>query len=364
MLTKSAWGAKLSWFVLVAVLGVGLTVVCASGASTPTPERPAVIKYASPWSADICSAFAMKKMAAEIEKRSGGRVKFEWYFSGSVVKPKEELPAILSGIVDWAPVHPIYYVSDLPMAQWSWVIPFIPSSEHNYVKLSNRLLAEFPEMKKEIEKHPVKFWGDGTHGQYDFNGKFPLVKIEDMKGKKVITLGKWEPKWVEVGGGVPINVPLPERYTAFQTGLADANTGAVEYFVGYDFITAGAKYITFVGFGSRTSGYQVMNQKKWDSLPKDIQAIFNEVVPKFLTWTADFGKENRDGWLAKAKTKNYQENTLAAAEKTKWGAMIKPIVQEFIDDLEKRGLPGKRLVKRIQEISKELGQPLPTTYVD
>ncbi|MFH1741624.1 MAG: hypothetical protein ABIH23_21670, partial [bacterium] len=129
MLKKLGWKTRFSWVVLVAVLVVGSSVICASAAS----EKTIIIKYASPWSDDLCSAFAMKKLAAEIEKRSNGRVKFEWYFSGSIIKAKEELPAIKAGIVDWAPVHPIYYLSDMPMGQLSWAIPFIPSDEHNYV---------------------------------------------------------------------------------------------------------------------------------------------------------------------------------------------------------------------------------------
>ncbi len=55
--------------------------------------------------------------------------------------------------------------------------------------------------------------------------------------------------------------------------------------------------------------------------------------------------KKRTKFLAIMKKKGVKVSTLAAAERQKWAAMMPNIAQEWAQRLDKRGLPGTKLMK-------------------
>lgn len=56
----------------------------------------------------------LKKAAAEVEKRTEGRIKFEIYWSESLVKVKEMPKAVQRGVCDVAWVASSYHPAEIP----------------------------------------------------------------------------------------------------------------------------------------------------------------------------------------------------------------------------------------------------------
>ena len=357
-----------SWLGLFLIVGLVLTssssaqpAKSASGtAAKAAAGAPIHLSWGHAWNEFFNPMF--EEMGKRIEQRTNNAVKFDYFWSGSLVTAREERKLVTVGTVDVSHIHPIYY-PDMVMANWTWSLPFNPVDNLIMVKLMYEVSKAFPQMEQEVAKFPVHVIGVWASAPYDFNAKFPLVKLSDLKGTKIVGLGKYEPQWYEKGGATAVTVPSPERFTALQTGLADGGTGQVAYFLSYKFYDAGSRYITYVGFGARTgSGYTVMNKKRWDSLPPNVQKVIQEEWDRFAFETAPkYVTANIAAWRAEAEKVGFKINTLADDQKLEWARLIEPIVKSYAADIDKAqnqpGL-GAKFIKFIQAKQKELGAPV------
>jgi len=99
-----------------------------------------------------------------------------------------------------------------------------------------------------------------------------------------------------------------------------------------------------VRFGTTT--FQVsMNQKRWDSLPADVQKAFTDQSGE--AWVREVGQiwtKSEDvgiGLALKAGNKHVQ---LTDAELAVFRAKLEPVVQRWIDEVKTQGIDGAALV--------------------
>jgi TRAP-type transport system periplasmic protein len=347
---------KRQWLGLFLVAGLVLAVTAAK----PAAGAPVRLSWGNAWTEFSNALF--EDIGKKIEERTNSAVKFDYFWSGSLTPAREERKLVSGGTVDLTFMHPVYY-PDMVMSNWTWALPFNPVDNLIMAKLMYEVYKAFPQMQQEVEKAPVHVIGQWASPPYDFNAKFPLVKIDDLKGKKIVAQGKYEPQWYEKGGATAVNTPSPERFSSLQSGLADGGTGQVAYFLSYKLYDAGARNITYIGVGARTgSGYFVMNKKKWDSLPPDVQKVIHEEWDRFAFETAPKTVMAKiDTWRAEAEKTGFKINMLADDQKKEWARRIEPVIQSYAADIDKAynqpGL-GAKFIKFIQAKQKELGAPV------
>ena len=89
----------------------------------------------------------------------------------------------------------------------------------------------------------------------------------------------------------------------------------------------------------------VMNKNKWNSLPRDIQKIIDEIDDE---WAVKHGElwlkldnEGREFGLSKGmKVVN-----ISGEEARKSVEKVKPLFKAYVDDMKAKGLPGEESVK-------------------
>ena len=72
-------------------------------------SKPIILKYSDPSKEGTARTDATKETMLEIEKRTGGRVKHEFYWSESLVKAKDSLEAIKAGTCDLGGAPDVVY---------------------------------------------------------------------------------------------------------------------------------------------------------------------------------------------------------------------------------------------------------------
>lgn len=370
--TQTAPGATVT--TTVSGSGTGATVtqittktVTETVRGTTTPSGPPIkMKFACAWPVTMGTAGAMKWAGDRITVLTNGQVQFEYFWGGSLTAAYEELKAVETGVVDLTLAHQLYYPDIFPMTYWSWAVAFTPDDSRAAVTLEMRLLSEFPEIQKEVSgvKNGKTFY-ENTNGPYGFIGRFPINDVTtDLKGKKIIVSGKWEPKWWEALGAQTGPAVTTEIYSLLQTRAVEGAIGPVNGIIAQKWYETGAKYLTYHNFGARTGGWQVMNLDRWNSLPPNIQKIFEQVMYEAAFKSADLVDELNATAEAAGKQAGMVVNTLTQEQKAKWATLIKPYVLEWAKSLDDKGLPGTRVLKRMQEISADLGYPMPVKYVE
>jgi hypothetical protein len=67
-------------------------------------------------------------LVREVEKRSGGRLKIEYYWSGSLLPAKETVSGLKTGVADLGFVHSGYEPGKLPLS----TVASLPAISHDY----------------------------------------------------------------------------------------------------------------------------------------------------------------------------------------------------------------------------------------
>lgn len=202
----------------------------------------------------------------EIEKKSGGRLKFNYRGGPEAIKVPAQAMAVKTGAVDMSMVSPDFYgkmVKGVEMLGLSQ----IPVAKHRETGLYDFLNTKFNPVGIQFLYMCPKEQGNMFH----FFSKKPINEIADFKGLSLAGTGIFD----EIGpalGMTPVAMQMAEQYTSMEKGIIDICRGGLDSVMAFKFFEV-AKYIIKPGFGSAPASL-FLNLDKWNSMPKDLQALF------------------------------------------------------------------------------------------
>lgn len=286
--------------------------------------------------------------AKEIEKRTNGRVKITVFGGGTLIAADKTYGGIVAGIADMGQScmaytrgkFPLSEVIDLPLGYKTGV---------GATKLINRFYEKF--RPKEFDETEVMYFM--AHSPGIIHSKKPVYKLEDLKGQKIRCTGL-AAKIVNKLGAVPVAMPMGETYDALSRGVVDATMGPQESTQGWRFGEVVAASTQSFGAGYSTGFFIVMNRKKWNSLPPDIRKIFRDVNREWadkngIEW--DVAGKKAEEWMAAIGKKIVP---LSEEENARWAALVRPLLDEYVESMKKRGRPGKEALDFCLEELKRL----------
>ena len=202
----------------------------------------------------------------EIEKKSGGRLKFTYRGGPEAIKGPAQAMAVKTGAVDMTMVSPDFYgkmVKGVEMLGLSQ----IPVAKHRETGLYDYLNTKFNPVGIQFLYMCPKEQGNMFH----FYSKKQIEKIADFKGLSLAGTGIFD----EIGpalGMTPVATQMAEQYTSMEKGIIDVCRGGLDSVMAFKFFEV-AKYIIKPGFGSAPASL-FLNLDKWNSMPKDLQDLF------------------------------------------------------------------------------------------
>lgn len=108
-----------------------------------------------------------------------------------------------------------------------------------------------------------------------FLSKKKVVTLSDLKGLKIRSASGTQGKVVSALGATGVSMPGGETYMALQTGVIDGTVTGVDYFVDNKFYEICKYALQNPIYGGVF--ILIMNKESWDSLPKDLQTIIDQV---------------------------------------------------------------------------------------
>ena len=283
-------------------------------------------------------------MAKEIEKRTNGRVKISYFPGGTLTKPRVCYDGVVKGISDLGMScfaytrgrFPIMEAVDLPLGY--------PSG-----KVASRVAYEFCKKMNLKELRDVKVLVIHAHGPAALLAKKDVNSLEDIRGMKIRCTGLAS-KLAKYLGAAPVAMPQNQAYEALQKGVVEGSFAPIEVLKGWKQAEVIDYVIESKSLGYTTAMFVVMNKKKYESLPRDIKRVFDEVGKEWVdvhgdVWNKIDG-EGREYALQLGK----KIHGLSPAQETKWIQSISPIIIEYQSKMEKRGLPGKKAVSLLRDL--------------
>ena len=215
---------------------------------------------------------APERFSKLVDQMSQGQLKVTVYGAGEFVPAMGVFDAVSSGAVEMGHGGAYYWKGKVPAAQFFAGVPFgFTADEINAWVNRGGGLELWEELYKPFNMKPLPGGNTGTQMFGWFNKE--INSLDDIKGLKMRFPG-FGGEVFKRAGGIPVNIPGGELYTAMQTGTIDA----VEWVGPYNDLAFGfqqvAKYYYYPGWHEPGATLEMMiNQKAMAELPADLQAI-------------------------------------------------------------------------------------------
>ena len=246
------------------IAAAGMILVAAGGASAAdlvkvasfvSPKSIGVTKVIKPW---------MEKVRADI----GNSAELKGFWGGSLGKsPVKQYELVKNGVADVAWILPGYTAGQFPEMQIV-ELPFLVDNANEAGLVVQRL----HDAGHQTGLGAVKLLGAwATSPNLLFINK-PVKSVADLKNLKIRNAGSVGGYWLGQMGAIPQTMSAPKMTVALNRGTID---GGQQGWTGMR---------TFKAMGLVTHAMDLplgaipfflgMNKKKWDGLPKNVQAAF------------------------------------------------------------------------------------------
>ena len=272
-------------------------------------------------------------------------------YAGALYDFNNTLEGIGDGLADIGWVGSLWEPAKQPLQNVAYYSPFVTGDFRALVEVQNQLMDKVPAFAAEWTKHNTVFLGAQVADTYHLVTKFPVTKLEDLKGKKLLAPGAIASR-VQGTGATPVDAGLPVFYNMLQTGVAD---GAVILITGVlPFkLHEVAPYITKVDLGAVFSGALAMNKKTWDGLPPHMKELFRELGRDYAKMCADLvAQREASTWEALAKNPAVKVSELPQAEREKWAKALPDVAGDWA---RRNGDAGRQVLKIFMEEARKRG---------
>jgi TRAP-type C4-dicarboxylate transport system substrate-binding protein len=288
--------------------------------------------------------------AAEVEKATGGRVKFQ-SLPKAPAAPPGTFDAVRDGLVDLSYVtasytparHILPLMAELPGAG--------ATAEINSVAFSR---IHWKYFQKIGEYKGVKLLAVWTHGPGQMFTKKPVKSLDDFRNLKIRTGGGIAEAVANALGASAFVKPAPESYELLNSGVADGVFFPFESIVSFKLDKVIGQATVFPG-GLYSSAFGFfMNEDKWNKIPKQDQEIIDKYSYEYAA------RSNGQSWdradqvgITALKAAGAHIVTATPAMQAEAKKRSGPIIEDWINKASAKGIDARKILNEFhQELKK------------
>lgn len=283
-------------------------------------------KYGNAQPEQAARSQSMVFFKEELEKRSGGRIEVENYFSGVLGTEQEMFDQVTTGLLQatrggfFANASPKFNI---------YLLPFLTSGWDEMQCLVGSDFTRSVQASAAENGFHVPATGISQGFRMYTNNTRPITSVADLKGLKIR-----EPQtdfFISVAEAIGSNViamAFSEVYQAFQQGVIDGQHNPPANIWNFKLHEV-QKYLSVTNH--MTGPDPLLVNKEWyDSLPEDLQKVFDEVAVEALAKSDNMAREAEFELLDKLGA-HMEVNTLTADGIATFEEAVAPVYQAGID---------------------------------
>jgi TRAP-type C4-dicarboxylate transport system substrate-binding protein len=184
-----------------------------------------------------------------------------------------------------------------------------------------------------------------------FFSKPRLQGLKSFDGLKVRSSGGAKEIVVRKLGAVPIQMATPEVYEALSRGTIDGTLFPFSSIYSYDLQGLVKQATVGENFGSFLITYMISN-RRWATLPPEIQKVFNEVGQETSRLGCQVSQEGDGTDRDRLKAQGVELFSFNNADKQAIQAAMATVNTEWAQALDKRAKPGTAVLQAFEEALK------------
>lgn len=333
-----------------ALMGLGVAALMAGVFSTTSLAQEVTLRlhHFLPPQANVPKQ-VLGEWSKNVEEASGGRIAVEIYPAMQLGgKPPELIDQAKDGVVDivWTVVG--YTPGRFPRTE-VFELPFMLT---NAGATSRAFWQMFEKHMQDTEFDGLKILATWVHGPGLIHANKPIESVDDLAGVKIRGGSRTVNSLLTKLGATPVGMPVPAVSEALSKGVIDATTIPWE-------VTTALKVPELVKnhteFGDQAlytlTFVLAMNEAKFDSLPDDLKKAIDDNSGEEFSVFAGSTQEAADG-PAREKAAGMGNNIITLNEEqiAEWKAAAQPIYDEWIADMESKGIDGAALIEEAREL--------------
>lgn len=321
---------KLGFVFLVFFFVCGTLITIGQQPAMAKEMKLIIASYIPPSYKDL---FIPTKMFADYVNEHGkGKVRLEYFHSGTLLKAEELLPGLMQGTADMI-FHTDSYIMGTHPILGIIELPFLYESMEDASKKLRIGSPLYELINQELAKKNIFMLATlPAIPQYIWTTNKPVRKPEDLKGLRIRTAGRVEATVIKTLGGASTTTPSAELYESLQRGTVD---GALCYWgtVAARGLQEVLKYYTKGYFAAYTEEIYIPLDK-WKGLPPDIRKLLIESAKLYEKQIFEYAVPvwNKETWPA-IKKAGLKEIELTREERAKFREMVKPVWDWWKDQL-------------------------------
>src|SRR5919198_5401533 len=320
-------------------LALAAAAACALATSAHAQTTLTMSSWVSPQ--HHLTSVVLSGWAADVEKATGGRVKFQM-LPKHPSAPPGTFDAVRDGLVDLSYVtasytparHVLPLLAELPGSGDTALVNSVAYSRIHW-----------KHFQKLGEYKGVKLLGVFTHGPGQMFTKKPVRTIADVQGLKIRTGGGVAEAVAKALGASAFVKPAPESYELLKSGVADGVFFPLESIISFKLDTVLEQATLFPGGMYSSSFGLFMNEEKWNRLPKQDQDAIETISGEWIARHAgrSWDEADRKGLeaLLKSGVKIVHADAAFVAEVQRRSA---PIVDDWIQKASAKGVDAAAIL--------------------
>ncbi len=243
------------------------------GTQSQAKQEEFVWKLVTSWPKNFPGlGMAPEKFAKQVNAMSNGRLTVKVYGAGELVPGFEVFDAVSQGTVQMGHSGSYYWKGKIPASPIFSAIPFgMTATEFNAWLHYGGGMELWQELYQPFGIKPLP--GGNSGAQFGGWFKKEINSVEDLQGLKMRIPGL-AGEVLKSAGAIPVTLTGGEIFSALQSGAIDATEWVGPYNdLAFGFYQAADYYYSSVWHEPGTGLEFLINQKAFDQLPADLQAI-------------------------------------------------------------------------------------------
>ena len=285
----------------------------------------------------------MEFFERELERRTGGRIEVENYFSGVLRGERELMDMVATGVLQgtrgglFADASPKYSLFQLPflVEDWDQALRLIYSDFADGINQSAR-----------ANGFHVPACGISQGFRAHTNNERPIRRPEDLRGLKM----RVPPQEIYVAtarafGANPQEIAFVEVYEAIQTGVIDGQDNALSNI--WDMrLHEVQKFLTITNYSTGPDPF-LINLAWYEALPDDLKEILDEVARETIRFSDQLNRETEGDYLDRLSGE-MEVSYVTGDELQRFREMAETVYEQFI----KKGYFSRAEVEKARQVAR------------
>ena len=267
----------------------------------------------------------MKKFAAAVESKSGGKMKVQLFLNGSLGSDQATLSALKGGTVEMAVMNSGILASEVKALE-VFDFPFMFANEKEADAIVDGPIGQ--KMHASLADKGIvglSYWELGFRNIT--TGKKQITKVDDIAGLKLRVIPNTiNVDWVKALGANPTPLPFPEVYAALEQGAIDGQENPIAVIAANKFWEV-QKNVALTNHQYNPQSV-IFSKKVWDTYSAAERKIIDESADEAVKAQREANRAALNNNLELLKKNGMTITTLPAAEIAKLREKMKPVIDK------------------------------------